>query len=117
MKTLFLLTVVAIIVLSCSKQSPQKSSVDVDTLANVYAELLVLNERYSLAKDSLSAQQYESDYGEVLRRHDYTTDRFVSELGSVSQSPDSFRQLCDRALTKFQEMRRKPSPVETQGRS
>lgn len=117
MKTLFLLTVVAIIVLSCSRQSPQKTSVNVDSLANVYAELLVLNERYSLAKDSLSAQQYESDYGEALRSRGYTKDRFVSELGSVSQSPDSFRQLCDKALTKFQEMRRRSSVAGMQGRS
>lgn len=117
MRTLLTFTVIATIVVSCSKQSPQKTSVDVDTLANVYAELLVLNERFGLSKDSLSAQQYENDYGEILRRHDYTKDRFASELKSVSQSPDSFRQLCERALLKFQEMRRKPSTAGTRGNS
>ncbi len=116
MRTSIIYVVIAIFVFSCSKQSQQKSSVDVNTLANVYAELLVLNERYSLSKDSLSAQQYEIDYEEVLQKHDYTKDRFVSELGSVSQSPEAFRQLCDRAMAKFLEMRKMPATAITQGR-
>ena len=116
MKTLLMFAVIAVFMFSCGKQSQQKPSVDVDTLANVYAELLVLNERYSVSNDSLSTQRYETDYKEVLRRHNYTKDRFVSELGSVSQSPDSFRQMCDRAMTRFLEMRKMPQTAGTPGR-
>jgi hypothetical protein len=116
MKSLLIFTFLAVLVSSCGRPSPRKISVNVDTLANVYAELLVLNERYSLSKDSLSSQQYESDYKQVLQNHDYTRDRFVSELESVAQSPDDFRQLCDRALANFQLMRRKPSTPGQPGR-
>ena len=117
MKILLILMFVSFLVSSCGRQSPQKSSVNVDTLASVYSELLVLNERYSLSKDSLSPQQYESDYREVLQSHDYSKERFVSELESVAQSPEEFRQLCDRALTNFQHMRRKALIPAQRGRS
>jgi hypothetical protein len=116
MKSLLILTFVAVLVSSCGKPSPRKTSVNVDTLANVYADLLVLNERYSISKDSLSSQQYESDYNRVLQNHDYTKERFVSQLESVAQSPDEFRQLCDRALANFQLMRHKPSTPDHPGR-
>jgi hypothetical protein len=116
MKTLLIVTFLAVLVSSCGKPSPRKTSVNVDTLANVYAELLVLNERYNISTDSLSSQQYESDYKQVLQNHDYTKERFVSELESVVQSPDEFRKLCDRALANFQLMRRKPSTPGQPGR-
>lgn len=110
----FLLTIIivaAVIVPSC-KQSQPKTSFTVDSLATVYAELLVLNERYTISKDSLSAQQYESDYQDILQRHDYTKDRFSRDLETVSRSPEAFRILCDRAIAKFQEMRRKPTLLQ-----
>jgi cell shape-determining protein MreC len=117
MKTLLIPIFVSFLVSSCGRQSTQISSVNVDTLASVYSELLVLNERYSLSKDSLSSQQYESDYREVLRSHEYSKERFVSELESVAQSPDQFRQLCDRALMNFQQMRRRASIPAQRGHS
>ena len=117
MRILLTPILVSFLVSSCGRRSPQISSINVDTLAIVYSELLVLNERYSLSKDSLSSQQYESDYREVLENHKYSKDRFVAELGSVAQSPEDFRRLCDRALTNFQHMRRKPSSPGQRGRS
>lgn len=99
--------IVAGIVFGSCKQPPPKISVNVDSLATVYAELLVLNERYNLSKDSLSARQYEADYTDILQKYNYTKDRFSRELETVSKSPDDFRHLCDRALAEFQQMRRK----------
>jgi len=117
MKTLLIFTVASFILFSCSKQPQEKTSVNVDTLASVYAELLVLNERYNLSKDSMSAQQYETDYEETLRKHDYTKARFVAELESVAQTPGPFRQLCDLASNKIQEMRKKSLAQAPRGRS
>jgi hypothetical protein len=117
MKSLLIFTFLAVLVSSCGRPSPRHISVNVDTLANVYAELLVLNERYSLSKDSLSSQRYEFDYKQVLQNHDYTKERFVSELESVAQSPDEFRKLCDRTMTNFQLMRRKATTEGRRGRS
>ncbi len=117
MRTLIVIGIVSICFYSCTKPAPRKTSVNLDTLATVYAELLVLNERYTLSKDSLSAVQYEAEYGDILRRHNYSKDRFGSELGSVVQSSDDFKQLCDRALTNFQRMRPKPSIPVQRGRS
>lgn len=117
MRVLLTFTIAAIVLFPCCKQSPAKISVNVDSLSTVYAELLVLNERYSIGKDSLSAQQYETDYTDVLQKHNYTKEQFSRELETVSGSPEAFRVLCDRVLTKFQEMRRKPSPPESRGRS
>ena len=50
------------------------------------------------------------------KNHNYSKEKFVAELGSVTQSPEDFRQLCDRALTNFQHMRRKPSSPVQRGR-
>jgi len=116
MKTLFIFTVASVIIFPCCEQPAKKTSINSDTLATVYAELLVLNERYSLSKDSLNADQYQTDYTEILRKHDYTRDRFASELRSVAESPAVFKRLCDQTMARFQEMRRKPSPKNTQGR-
>jgi len=117
MKILLTLILGSIVLSSCSKQSPQKISVNVDTLATVYSELLVLNERYSLSKDSLTPQQYESEYKEVLSSHHYTKERFALELETVARSSDDFRRLCDRAMTNFQLMRRKVITESQRGRS
>ena len=117
MRLVLAFCITAVIALSCKRESSAKTSFNVDSLANAYAELLVLNERYNLAKDSLSGQQYETEYNDVLRAHNYTKDQFVSEIKSAAESPDSFRQLCDRAFARFQEMRKKPAPVPVQGHS
>lgn len=105
------LLVATMILCSCGKQSPRIASVNVDTLANVYAELLVLNERYDLGRDSLSAQQYQEEYRTVLQSHKYTKEEFESQIQSAATSPGEFRVLCDRALAKFQEMRGRPTAI------
>jgi Domain of unknown function (DUF4296) len=102
------LLVAATIFCSCSRQSPHTTTVNVDTLANVYADLLILNERYNLGTDSLSAQEYEADYHDVLQQHKYTKEEFESQMQSAAGSPDEFRVLCERVLTRFQEIRRRP---------
>jgi len=109
MRVLPILAVIAGIILAGCQQSPPKVSVNVDSLGTVYAELLVLNERYSLSKDSLSAQQYDSAYTDVLQKNQYTKDRFSRELETVSKSPDAFRQLCERVLAQFRVMRQMPA--------
>ncbi len=103
--------VAAVIICSCTKRPPHRTSVNVDTLATVYAELLVLNERYNLDRDSLSAQRYQQEYRDVLDRHKYTKEEFESEIESVAASPDEFRILCDRALAKFQQIRTHPPKI------
>ncbi len=107
MKTGAALVIAATIACSCGKQQSRAVSVDVDTLANVYAELLVLNERFDLGRDSLSAGEYEREYRTVLQSHKYTKEEFESQIQSVAASPENFKLLCERALTRFQEMRRK----------
>ncbi len=111
MKIIPALLVASLIVCSCSRQPVRKATFNVDTLANVYAELLVLHERYTLGKDSLSSQQYEQEYQNVLERHRYTKKEFTFEMESIAASPDEFGELCDRALTRFQEMRRRPPRI------
>jgi len=115
MKTVFGFFFATLIVISCGKQTSHTSSVNVDTLATTYAELLVLNERYDIGKDSLSAERYETEYGNVLRAHHLTKDEFVAKFDAVVQSPEQFRTLSDRALARIQEIRRKPHAVGSQG--
>ncbi len=111
MKAIAATLVVITIACSCGRRSLHASSVNVDSLANAYAELLVLNERYSLGRDTLSAEQYQHDCRNVLQRHQYTEEEFESQMETVAASPDEFRVLCDRALARFQDMRRGPMLV------
>jgi len=106
MRIALITIVAAAIVLGSCTESPKRPSFNADTLATVYAELLVLNERYSLSKDTLSPQQYQADYEEVLSRHKFAKDQFAADLEAASLSPDTFRLVCDRAMAQFQEMRK-----------
>jgi hypothetical protein len=116
MKNLLTIAVAAAIAFPGCTRSPQIPNVDVEALADTYAELLVLNERYNLSKDSLSAHQYALDYQEILRSHKFTEKQYVSELESCIQSPVLSKQLFDRTMAKLQEERPKGASRGKQGR-
>ena len=107
MKNFLIVVFVACLIIPGCTQSPRTPSVSVDTMADTYAELLVLNERYSLSKDSLSASQYTSEYEEILRNHKFAKEQYVSELELFAQSPTLSKQLFDMTMTKLQEKRTK----------
>lgn len=109
--------IIAVIIVSCGRPSPGTTPSSIENLANVYTELLVLNERYSLSKDSLSSQQYTSKYNEILEKRQYTKEKYTSDFEWAAQSPERFRQLCDRVTARLQEMRVRPDTLEKRGRS
>jgi hypothetical protein len=108
--------VVSLLFVSC-KKSQGTSSVNIGQLADAYAELLVLNERYGMAKDSLSSQRYATEYRQILRNHSLTKEEYASQFETVVTSASLYRELCDRALAKLQTMRGRPDTTRTQGSS
>lgn len=117
MRIISTITFIAVIAFPCCKQSPETVPANLEPMATTYTELLVLNQRYTLSKDSLSTDRYDAEYQEILRRNNYTKERYFSELESLAQSPGSFKLLCDRALTKLQEMKTKSDAQDVKGRS
>ncbi|HEY6952730.1 MAG TPA: hypothetical protein VI758_10005 [Bacteroidota bacterium] len=117
MRFILIIAFVAVIALPCCKQAPNSVPANMESLATTYAELLVLNQRYTLAMDSLSADRYDSEYLEILRRNNYTREQYFSELESMTQSPGSYKLFCDRALAKLQEMKKSANGQDTKGRS
>ncbi len=101
---------------SCSKL-PGTSTIDVGRLADTYAELLVLNERYTLAKDSLSSERYIREYQQILRSHDLTKEEYASQFESAVCDASLYRDLCDRALRRLQTMRTGSGVPSMPGRS
>jgi hypothetical protein len=116
MKNLLILVVIVFFIFPGCTQKQKVPDVNVEAVADTYAELLVLNERYSLSKDSLSAQRYTSDYQDILREHKFTQKQYVSVLESVVQSPVLSKQLFDRMMAKLQEKNAKGATKNKQGR-
>ena len=115
---IFLIQTVLWLVLLCSCTKTQDAATaDVAKLADAYAELVVFNEHYTLAKDTLSPQQYEAGCVEILRRYALTKEQFTTEFAAASQSSELFRQLCDRAQAKLQSRRPSNMPNGMRGRS
>ncbi len=108
MRTFLTTLTVSVIFLSSCRQTRVSPSINVERLANAYAELLVLNERYNLSKDSLTTQQYVSAYEGILRSYDLTKDEYVAQFKTALASPGLYRQLCDKSLAKLQTMRPQP---------
>lgn len=98
------LALLSLIITSCRKLQ-MTTPVDVGRLADTYAELLVLNERYTLAKDSLSSQRYVAAYQEILRSHNLTKEEYASQFETVVCDASLYRDVCDRALKRLQSMR------------
>jgi hypothetical protein len=95
---------VLLFVVSCQRSNPG-SSAGTERLANAYAELAVLNERTTLAKDSISFRQYEPKSLEILKKYGYTKEQFMAEFQTASRSPDQFKQLCDLAVKRAEHLR------------
>ncbi len=117
MRTFLTSLMVLMTLFSACKQSQGASSIDIERLSSVYAELLVLNERFDLSKDSLSNQKYVTMYREILQKHRMTKDEYASQFEAVTTAPEMYRQLCDRALTKLQQMRGMPDTTGMRVRS
>jgi hypothetical protein len=117
MRTVLNLFVVAALMFPACKKLQGTSAVNVTQLADTYAELLVLNERYSLTKDSLSSQRYATEYRQILRNHSLTKEEYASQFETVVTSASLYRELCDRALMKLQTMRGRPDTTGMRGRS
>jgi hypothetical protein len=117
MRYFIIVAFVSILAFGSCKRSQTASTGNLDALSRAYAELLVLNEHYTLAKDTISAQEYESRYRGILQKYNFTKEEFVAEYESVSQSPESFRQLCDLTLRRLQEMRSGTNIPGARGRS
>ena len=92
---------------SCRKMQVG-SSVNVGQLADTYAELLVLNERFVMTKDSLAGQRYAAEYQGILQRHNFTKEEYTSQFEIAASHAPLYRELCDRALKKLQTMRTGP---------
>jgi hypothetical protein len=95
---------VLLFVVSCQRSGPD-SSVGIERLANAYAQLAILNERTTLAKDSLSFSQYGPRSLEILKKYGYTKEQFMAEFQTVSRSPDQFKQMCDLAVKRAEHLR------------
>ncbi len=108
--------VLSLVVASCGKMQGS-SSIDVGRLADTWAELLVLNERYTLAKDTLSGQKYVTEYQSILRNHGLTKEEYTSQFETVVCNAAMYRDLCDRALKRLQTMRSGSDPMRGPGRS
>ncbi len=117
MRTLTTSLALSLALLSSCTKTQVGPSVDVQRLADVYTQLLVLNERYNLSKDSLSQQQYAAACERILHTNGMTKDDYVSQFETVTASPGLYRQLCDLALMNLQRMRQKPDSSAVQGRS
>ncbi len=113
MRTVLTSFVVAVLLFPACKKMPGTSSVNVEQLADTYAELLVLSERYSLAKDTLAGNLYTAEYERILRSHNLTKEEYASQFETAAGSATLYRELCDRALTKLQTMRGKPDTART----
>ena len=100
--------IVSIVFLTGCQQSRTLSSVDVERLSNVYAELLLLNEGSGLSKDSVSRGEYTARYQEIFQKYKMTKDEYISQFETVVTSSGMFRQLCDLALLRLQRMRAMP---------
>jgi hypothetical protein len=106
--------VVALLFVSC-KKSQGTSPINIGQLADAYAELLVLNERYSMAKDSISSQRYATEYQQILRNHNLTKEEYASEFETAACNASLYRELCDRALARLQTMRGRPDTTRMRG--
>jgi hypothetical protein len=95
---------VLLFVVSCQRSNPG-SSAGTERLANAYAELAILNERVTLAKDSLFFKQYEPASLDILKKYGYTKEQFMQEFQTASRSPDQFKQMCDLALKRVARLR------------
>ncbi len=106
---------VAVLVFAACKQPSSASVVDVDQLGDTYAELIALNERYSVSKDTASRQAYMTEYQQILQQHHLTKEEYASQFLETTANASLYRQLCDRALTRLQTMKTKPDTARTRG--
>lgn len=91
---------------SCSDNSSTSLSKEELRIAEAYAEIILLNQRYQLSEEKGSppkADSFESQRDSVLLRYGLDRREFESEFLRLSQSPEKFKSLFEVAEQKLKE--------------
>lgn len=105
MKKVLFIFQILLLTSGCSDSSLKPLNEEEKKIAEAYAEILFLNQKYPSSKTDSLKILFSSGIDSVFMKYDLTRDDFENEFLRLSKSPSKFKALFNTAEEKLKELR------------